>query len=83
MTRGCTCRLQLPPAVVVTIVWVSGRPAGREKTVIFSPAALLETVPESVTASPKMLSVREGVSETDREFGATETVPLNPEPGSV
>src|SRR4051812_37132739 len=33
-------------------------------TVTFSPAALLETVPESATASPKMLSVRDADSET-------------------
>ena len=53
-------------------------------TVTFSPAALLETVPESVTASPKMLSVRDADSETAREFGVTATVPAKPvEVGSV
>jgi len=54
----------VPPVVVVTIVCASGNPVGREMTVTFSPAALLETVPESVTASPKMLSVRDADSET-------------------
>jgi hypothetical protein len=45
---------------------------------------LLETVPESVTASPKMLSVRDADSETEREFGVTVTVPAKPvELGSV
>ena len=41
-------------------------------------------MPESVTASPKMLSVRDADSETEREFGVTVTVPAKPvELGSV
>jgi len=44
---------------------------------------LLETVPESVTASPKMFSDRDAESDTEREFCATLIVPLNPLPRAV
>jgi hypothetical protein len=52
-------------------------------TVTCLPEALLEIAPESVIASPRMPTLREAVMVTDREFGATETVPVNFESGSL
>ena len=51
---GCTCSVQLPPVVVVTCVEVVGWPEPLATIVTVSPACLLDTVPESVTASPRI-----------------------------
>src|SRR5213592_33920 len=75
--RGCTWRLQLPPAVVVTCVLHSGSPVGFAEIVTVSPACLLDTVPERVIASPKIISERVAAIETARVFCATVTEPAN------
>src|SRR4051794_16368739 len=65
---GCTWRLQLPPLVVVTFVEEVGSPEDVATTVTSSPACLLDTVPESVTASPRITRGRLLDSETERVF---------------
>ena len=52
-------------------------------TVTFSPAALLDTVPESVTASPRITVFRLLVIETERVFCPTVSVPVKPAPFAV
>ena len=47
-------------------------------TVTCWPAALLEVMPESVIASPKMPTFRDVAIVTDLAFGVTFTVPANP-----
>src|SRR4051794_34951486 len=75
--RGCTWRPQLPPVVVVTCVVHVGSPVGFAVMVTVSPACLLDTVPESVIASPKIMTEREVAIETARVFCATATLPAN------
>src|SRR5436190_14885671 len=75
--RGCTWRLQSPPAVVVTCVVHVGSPVGFAVIVTVSPACLLETVPDRVIASPKIINEREVAIETARVFCATVTLPRN------
>src|SRR3954469_3659116 len=75
--RGCTWRPQLPPVVVVTCVVHVGSPVGFAVMVPASPACLLDTVPESVIASPKIMSERELAIDTARVFCATVTEPAN------
>src|SRR3954449_9721276 len=75
--RGWTWRLQLPPVVVVTCVVHVGSFIGFAVIVTVSPACLLDTVPESVIASPKIISVRDVAIDTARMFWPTVTEPAN------
>ena len=61
------------------MTWVVhvGSPVGFAVIVTVSPACLLETVPESVIASPKIITEREVAIDTARVFGATLTLPAN------
>src|SRR4051812_41415325 len=75
--RGWTWRLQLPPVVVVTCVVQVGSPVGFAVIVTVSPACLLDTVPERVIASPKIMTEREGAIETGRVFCAAAPRPAS------
>src|SRR4051794_31854356 len=73
--RGCTWRPQLPPVVVVTCVVHVGSPVGFAVMVTVSPACLLDTVPEGVIASPKIMPERGVAIEPARVFCAPATLP--------